>query len=218
MAIKTSPLKKIVTGKAIAIFPSIDREATYLEDGKAVKTGNFESKFKLMAAKDQAELIALIDKTWADVCKDPQKYGLKASVFDKIDEEDPNLPYSEDKEGNVVFKTTSKVSWEDKKGVVHDRVIPVFDAKAKKVTVSITSNSVVKFNVTLQPYAMNKKVYGVKLRLEAVQLLELGQMQAHNPFEAEDEYEGIEDEAANAGFEPEDEGFDGEDAEGDGDF
>lgn len=211
---------QIRTGKGIAVFPSIHKEATYKENGKLVQTGKFECKIILNDAKAEKELKAAIHKLWDEVCADPAKFNIKASVMAKVDEDEPNVPYYEDKDGNTVFKTNCNVSWKNREGKEVPIKVPVFDAKAKPTNVEVTGGSTIKLQVSLVPYAMNKAVYGVKLRLEAVQLLELKQWE-RNPFEAEEGYEGMEDdeEANTSGFDAEEEGFEGGDEDsGDGDF
>lgn len=204
---------QIRTGKGIAVFPSIHKEATYMEDGQLKRTGKYECKIILDGAAEKA-LKDAINLTWEKACAAPQAFNLKPAVMNKVDEESPNLPWYEDKDGNTVFKTNCNISWTDREGKERKIVVPVFDAKAKPTNVEVTGGSTVKLQVTLIPYAMNKNVYGVKLRLEAVQLLELKQWTS-NPFEEEEGYEGMEDQDEREG---EDNAFTDESEEGDEDF
>ncbi|MCQ4158784.1 hypothetical protein NON00_02430 [Roseomonas sp. GC11] len=114
---------------------------------------------------------------------------------------EPTLPITPevDEEGNdtgtVLVKFGTKASWKDRKtGEIKYRVLPLFNAKGRPTKAEVWSGSKLKVAYTLNPWANPKAEYGVSLRLEAVQIIELagpGQRDASGyGFGAEDGYDG----------------------------
>lgn len=186
--------QQIRTAKGIAVYPSIHKEATFKDpdSGKTTPTGKFECKI-ILDDKDAKKMVAQLEKVWQEAVNNPAQYGLRASIMSKVGEgEDPNLGFYENKDGDIVFKTSCKTKWTNREGKECPITVTVFDAKAKPTNVEVTGGSTIKLQITLVPYAMTKSNYGISLRLEAVQLLELKEWTS-NPFDAEDGYEGMKD-------------------------
>lgn len=102
------------------------------------------------------------------------KHNLKLKPGQRWSSE-PFMPYREDKDGDTVFKFKSASSYQTKDGVVHDRKIPVFDAHGKPVKdqLSIGNDTVARVAYTIVPYYISKAVNGIKLRLDAIQIIDL---------------------------------------------
>lgn len=182
---------QIRTAKGIAVFPSVHKEATFKENGKVVPTGKYECKI-MLNDKDAQKMIAQLEKLWDDAMENPAKYGVSESKMSKVSGSEPNLGFYEDKDGNTIFKTSCRTKWTDSAGKERKIIVPVFDAKAKPTSVEVSGGSTIKLQITLVPYVMSKTNYGVSLRLEAVQLLELKEW-TKNPFDEEEGYEGMDD-------------------------
>ena len=182
-----------VTPKGQLLFPHIYEPELY--EGKDV---GFTVNIKFDQKATDA-LIAEIDKELESA-----KHAIKLKPGQKWSAE-PFLGYREDKDGDIVFKFKNSTSYKNKAGEEFPRVIPVFDAHGKPIKdqLSIGNGTVARVAYTLIPYWVSKAINGVKLRLDAVQIIDLK------------EYAGKT--AAGFGFE-EEEGFSVKDTEDDSPF
>lgn len=152
-----------VTPKGSLLFPHIYEPETY--EGKDVGyTVNI--KFD---QKETDALIAVIDKEL-----EKAKHSIKLKAGQKWSAE-PFLGYHEDKDGDIVFKFKTNSHYTTKSGETHKVTIPVFDAHGKliKEPLNIGNGTIAKVAYTLVPYWVSKVVNGIKLRLEAVQIIDL---------------------------------------------
>lgn len=152
-----------VTPKGSLLFPHIYEPETY--EGKDVGyTVNI--KFN---QKETDALIAVIDEEL-----EKAKHSIKLKPGQKWSAE-PFMGYREDKDGDIVFKFKANSHYQTKSGELHKVTIPVFDAHGKpiKEPLSIGNGTIAKVAYTLVPYWISKVVNGVKLRLDAVQIIDL---------------------------------------------
>lgn len=152
-----------VTPKGSLLFPHIYEPEQY--EGKDVGyTVNI--KFD---QKETDALIAVIDEELQNA-----KHSIKLKPGQKWSAE-PFLGYKEDKDGDIVFKFKANSHYTTKSGEMHKVTIPVFDAHGKpiKEPLSIGNGTIAKVAYTLVPYWISKVVNGIKLRLDAVQIIDL---------------------------------------------
>lgn len=152
-----------VTPKGSLLFPHIYEPETY--EGKDVGyTVNI--KFD---QKETDAFIAVIDKEL-----EKAKHSIKLKPGQKWSAE-PFLGYREDKDGDIVFKFKANSHYTTKSGETHKVTIPVFDAHGKPIKdpLSIGNGTIAKVAYTLVPYWISKVVNGIKLRLDAVQIIDL---------------------------------------------
>mgnify|MGYP002764737347 CR=1 FL=1 len=152
-----------VTPKGSLLFPHIYEPEQY--EGKDVGyTVNI--KFD---QKETDALIAVIDEELQNA-----KHSIKLKPGQKWSAE-PFLGYKEDKDGDIVFKFKANSHYTTKSGETHKVTIPVFDAHGKPIKdpLSIGNGTIAKVAYTLVPYWISKVVNGVKLRLDAVQIIDL---------------------------------------------
>lgn len=152
-----------VTPKGSLLFPHIYEPEQY--EGKDVGyTVNI--KFD---QKETDALIAVIDEELQNA-----KHFIKLKPGQKWSAE-PFLGYKEDKDGDIVFKFKANSHYTTKSGETHKVTIPVFDAHGKpiKEPLSIGNGTIAKVAYTLVPYWISKVVNGIKLRLDAVQIIDL---------------------------------------------
>ena len=152
-----------VTPKGSLLFPHIYEPETY--EGKDVG-------FTVTIKFDQKEtdaLIVVIDKEL-----EKAKHSIKLKPGQKWSAE-PFLGYREDKDGDIVFKFKANSHYTTKSGETHKVTIPVFDAHGKPIKdpLSIGNGTIAKVAYTLVPYWISKVVNGIKLRLDAVQIIDL---------------------------------------------
>lgn len=152
-----------VTPKGSLLFPHIYEPETY--EGKDVGyTVNI--KFD---QKETDALMAVIDEEL-----EKAKHSIKLKPGQKWSAE-PFLGYREDKDGDIVFKFKANSHYQTKSGEIHKVTIPVFDAHGTplKDPLSIGNDTIAKVAYTLVPYWISKVVNGIKLRLDAVQIIDL---------------------------------------------
>lgn len=152
-----------VTPKGSLLFPHIYEPEQY--EGKDVGyTVNI--KFD---QKETDALIAVIDEELQNA-----KHSIKLKPGQKWSAE-PFLGYKEDKDGDIVFKFKANSHYTTKSGETHKVTIPVFDAHGKPIKdpLSIGNGTIAKVAYTLVPYWISKVVNGIKLRLDAVQIIDL---------------------------------------------
>ena len=152
-----------VTPKGSLLFPHIYEPETY--EGKDV---GFTVNIKF-DQKETDALIVVIDKEL-----EKAKHSIKLKPGQKWSAE-PFLGYREDKDGDIVFKFKANSHYTTKSGETHKVTIPVFDAHGKPIKdpLSIGNGTIAKVAYTLVPYWTSKVVNGIKLRLDAVQIIDL---------------------------------------------
>lgn len=152
-----------VTPKGSLLFPHIYEPETY--EGKDV---GFTVNIKF-DQKETDAFIAVIDKEL-----EKAKHSIKLKPGQKWSVE-PFLGYREDKDGDIVFKFKANSHYTTKSGETHKVTIPVFDAHGKPIKdpLSIGNGTIAKVAYTLVPYWISKVVNGIKLRLDAVQIIDL---------------------------------------------
>lgn len=152
-----------VTPKGSLLFPHIYEPETY--EGKDV---GFTVNIKF-DQKETDSFIAVIDKEL-----EKAKHSIKLKPGQKWSAE-PFLGYREDKDGDIVFKFKANSHYTTKSGETHKVTIPVFDAHGKPIKdpLSIGNGTIAKVAYTLVPYWISKVVNGIKLRLDAVQIIDL---------------------------------------------
>lgn len=87
----------------------------------------------------------------------------------------PNMGLSETKAGDEVFKFKTYSTYTNKQGETFKKTVPIYDSKGKPLpeNVEVGSGSIVRVAYTVNPYWNNKNMKGIKLYLEAVQVIEL---------------------------------------------
>ena len=130
---------------------------------------------------------------------------------------------TEEPTGEVEFRFAMKASGKNKKGEKWERKPTIFDAKGKPVTLkSIWGGTKGKVSFEVSPYFVDGTgVYGIKLYLRAVQIIELNQGGSRSAsdfgFGEEDGFDGADVEDDNTeGFEDETGGGDDDEGAGDG--
>lgn len=176
-----------VTPKGSLLFPHIYEPETY--DGKDV---GYTVNIKF-GQKETDALIAVIDEEL-----EKAKHSIKLKPGQKWSAE-PFLGYKEDKDGDIVFKFKANSHYQTKSGELHKVTIPVFDAHGTPIKdpLSIGNDTIAKVAYTLVPYWISKVVNGIKLRLDAVQIIDLkeyGQKDAKGfGFDAEEGFSAPEE-------------------------
>lgn len=147
--------------------------------------GDYTPKYKLDIALDEGQedkIIRKIDEAFAKAKKEAEerareqaKGGRKKSPSPVDPPYFPEVDYeTEEETGRTVFRTGAKSEGRNPKTKKpYTRTIPIFDAMKGKVQVDVGRGSVVKANITIAPWVNPKLEYGVALRLNAVQVIEL---------------------------------------------
>lgn len=222
--------KGIATDWPTLIVP----DTKYKAEGE-YKTGLILSEEDSQTIRDKideltADKMAQVKEQLEDQAKNGKDGKAKAQAKEGLKKLRTYVPYKPavddegDETGDFNFKFSSAAKVKNKQGKLVDKTIPIFDAgngaKPKQIKPEgIWYGSVLKLNFTYVPFHnMATGDVGVKLRLEAVQVIELraGGSGGRDPgFESEEGYEG--EEAAEGGFESEEghEGGEGGEAAGD---
>lgn len=143
-----------------------------------------EYKVDLIIPADEAEeLIALIDAAAPEAEAEAKaKYAKLTPPKKKKAEYAANsaiLPYEEEYDdeekptGNLIFKFKSKASGVTKDGKQWERQVRLFDAKGKPSKANIYAGSTLSVAFQINPWCNPKLAYGVSLRMEAVQIIDL---------------------------------------------
>lgn len=217
----------VKTPKGIAVYPYLNRP-----DTKFDADGVFKTDFKVSG--DEAQfIIDLINEAQKEAEAEAKKKAADAKKKGKkVTPKAADLPFFEacDDEGNetgeVVFRFKSKASGVSKKtGKRWKRTIPLFDAKGKPSKASVYGGSTLIIAFTAEPWVNPKCEFGVKLQLEAVQIIELvsgsgGNRNAsafgfgeEDGYEASDEDDTEDTEGDGEDTESEDDGDEDEDEE-----
>lgn len=185
---KAKKFKQVVSPKGKAFWARLRVEEEY----KGKPTGKY-SIIVQFSQEDTNKLLKIIEAEYNSLKKTAECFKGARPARGSA----PNLGTKEDKEGNTVFKFTTKSTIENKKtGETLKKVVPVFDAKGRPIDVNIGNESVVRIAFSIAPKCVDSKNYGTSLWLDAVKVIDLV------------EYGGNQDAAA-FGFE-EEEGFSAE--------
>lgn len=144
-------------GKAFYAF--LEKPSVYngIEQGYEVQ---------LMLSKEETdELLETIEKEWEAYKEANPKNNYKRC--------NPNFAIKETDDGDVLFKFKAKHKYEYK-GETVTRTTPIFDAEGKPLkNVIVGNNSEIKVAFTLVPYYVSSTVCGVRLQMDAVQIIVL---------------------------------------------
>lgn len=151
------------TPKGSVLFAHVFTPETY--EGKEV---GYTIQLKLGEIETKA-FMAVIDEEL-----EKAKHSIKLKPGQKWSAE-PFLGYKEDKDGDIVFKFKTASTITTKAGETITRTVPVFDAHGKPIRekLNIGNGTIARVAYTLVPYWVSKVVNGIKLRLEAVQIIDL---------------------------------------------
>lgn len=92
-----------------------------------------------------------------------------------LDAPDSFMGIGETKDGDMFFKFKTKSTYTTKAGETLKRVIPIFDSNGKTLpkNVDIGHGSTVRVSYTIAPYYKSRKIKGIALYLNAVQVIKL---------------------------------------------
>ncbi|OQS44844.1 hypothetical protein [Chromobacterium haemolyticum] len=188
-------LIKMVSGRALAVFPSVEKEEVYEGKGQDKRVISFVQE----DGKLDKKIISACEEAWEAIKDNPESFGVKGKALKQVlaDPEDfdkPQMPWKENKDGDTQFKATCNHL--DTR-TDEPRKVPVFDGRAKPTAAIVTHGSTVKVEFAIQPYVVSDRVYGVKLRMDTVQLIKQGDgVGGSNPYDVEDDAEELDDSAA----------------------
>ncbi|MDT8900624.1 hypothetical protein [Anaeroselena agilis] len=178
--------KQMVSPVGEAYWARLRREEEY----KGKPTGRFSISLKLPLEATQ-QLLKELEAEY-DVLKKT------SSVFQgqkPAKGSTPNFGTKEDSNGDIVFKFSTKSTFESKKtGETFKKTIPIFSASGKALELAneIGNGSRVRVSFSVAPKFKDSKTYGLQLFLDAVKVIQLVEYKAG----------GLQEEAF--GFEPED--------------
>ena len=160
------------TPKGVAIFPYLNKP-----DTKWKPEGEFKTKQRI-PTEDAEKLIEIIEAAQAEAEAEAK---VKAKAKNKLKSvKAADLPYSaelddnEEETGNTLFNFKSTASGVSKKtGKEWSRKLAIFDAKGKPLKKDIYGGSTLIVAFTAEPWVNPKFEYGVKLQMEAVQVIDL---------------------------------------------
>jgi hypothetical protein len=155
---------QITTPKGKAYYPHL--RTTEVFDGK--DSGKYACGIKL-SPEESEKLMARIENEWEMAKKTPELDGKK---FQRNSH--PHLGYTEDNEGEIVFKAKTNAVIKTKDGEVIEKSVPVFDKYGKPMAadIEIGHGSTIRLCILLRPFYASAAIYGVQLLLKAVQVLE----------------------------------------------
>lgn len=163
-----------VTIKGEAVWPKLDVPDSYTAPGAKEPKVFYKTNIKV-SDEDLKRLKAQFTKVARDF--------LEAEGEDLDDEWRPKLPFQKDKETKeVTIIATSGAKYKP----------PLFDSRNRRMPddVAVGGGSVIKVNVTVNPYPMQGG--GVNLYINAIQVLDLKEKAGFNgksPFDEEDGFE-----------------------------
>lgn len=145
---------------------------------------------KLLLPNDKAmELEMFLRKELAKAAESPEFAGKN------LDASDAFIGKGETEEGETYFKFKTKSTYKNKAGGIINRVIPIFDAHGKPFPADkdVGHGSIVRINYAILPFWKSRKIKGLSLILNAVQVIDLverGGGNGFNSFGFEDEENG----------------------------
>jgi hypothetical protein len=215
--------KQMISPSGAAIYPWLNKpdfkykdngeyKVDLLVDGSLCKTLFDEFEPALEAAQKLAVIFQ------QNMLKDKRK---KVPITECVDK-----PYRDEidaagnETGNMILRFKSVAGGKSQKtGELWERKVPMFDAKRTPLDVNVTGGSTLKVAYTMQPWVNPKGEYGVKLQIEAVQVLAIGNGNARSAsgfgFGDEDEYDGIQAQPGNQFAGDEGDGYGSQDDQAD---
>lgn len=122
-----------------------------------------------LAPKDEKALLAKINKEWEKFKESDDMHGKKCTGV-------MSNGFKEGEEGrDNLFKFKQTAVIHTRTGKTFEHHVPVYDAKCQEISGTMEelgNGSKVKVAYELVPFYVNARVYGVSLRLSAVQVLE----------------------------------------------
>ena len=200
MAEKRTPLPKHRSPKGIAKYAWLNEP-----DTKFDTPGVYKVSLIVADEDDAATLRATIEAAQKEAKKEAvekakEKKGKKPTAYDLPIEDD--VDEEGDETGATVFKFKAKSGGERKDGKSWSRKLPLYDAKGKPTSVKVYSGSTIRVSFVAMPWVNPKLEYGVKLGMEAVQIIDLitgGGNQSADSYGFEDE-DGWEDDSEEDDF------------------
>lgn len=162
---------KHITPIGVAQYPHIMKP-----DTKFDPYGTYRMRFILPAAEAE-KYIQLID----EALEASLEKAKKENKGKRIKQADPPYqleldPETEEETGNVIFTFKTRAGGERKDGSVWKFILPVFDAKGKRISdkaLNVWSGSEVRVSFTIRPWYVASQGAGVKLDMSAVQIVKL---------------------------------------------
>lgn len=213
-----------VTPAGIARFPALNEPDPGQEDW-----GDYTPRYKtdLIFETEPSKLIKQIGEGIAAAEAEANKKGA-AKKGRKVTPSRANEPYfpevdeEGEETGRIVARFSAKSEYKNKQGKTVPITIGLFDAKKGPVTEAIGMGSTIKVAYKVIPWVNPKLEYGVSLRLQAVQVLDLVAPGGGADASVFDDEEGFESSGASTDdtdeppFDTEEEA--GDDEEDGGDF
>ena len=148
------------TPKGIAIFPKLRKPDVYQ---------NAVIGYTLKLKLNEEEIQKYQEKFQALIQEALQLPEFKGKNFSR-----PIIPITQEKDGSYALKFKSKHEFKDKNNQVHQVHIDIYDAKLNLIDndEEIPNGSIVRVSYTPRVFWTSSIVYGVKLSINAVQLIE----------------------------------------------
>ena len=172
---------KFITPRVTAVYPHLNKaddkfgEPVFKVNGRAQAdafapmVGAIEDMLEKLSKADPVMLALLPEK-------DRAKFAIAVKAK-KAKPADPAYIQETDAEGNelgtTVLKFKKNGSFKDKTGAKQLTKLPLFDSKKNPVTAPIWGGSIVVVAGHYMPWVSAKNEYGVKLAMDAVQVIEL---------------------------------------------
>lgn len=173
---------KFLSPRFTGVYPHLNKPDT--------KYGKPEFKVNGRASHDDfAEMVATIESILEKITKaspdvletmHPESHDkLRAAIkAKKLKHNDPSFLQEVDSEGNELGTTLLKFKKnaeykDDKTGLMMPTKLPLFDAKKAPVRSDIWGGSIIRVSGHYIPWLNAKNEYGVKLAMDAVQVLEM---------------------------------------------
>jgi hypothetical protein len=181
--------------KATGISPTGMAQYPYLNKPDTKFNADGEYKVSLLLGGDESESLRdridgmtaaqgeVVRAELQDKINQAKTGADKAKLKKSLDNLTTNVPYdgavddNGDFNGEYVFKFKTKASFKDKKtGKTITRAIKLFDAKKNVTTAAVFGGSRIKVAYEIAPYFVSGSgAYGVSLRINAIQIIELSQ-------------------------------------------
>lgn len=128
----------------------------------------YDCKLVLPEAESM-ELEVFLRKELAKAAASPEFAGKN------LDAPDSFIGIGETQDGDTFFKFKTKSTYKTKTGDVMNRVVPIFDAHGKPFPANkdVGHGSIVRVNYSVLPFWKSRKIKGISLILNAVQVIEL---------------------------------------------
>ena len=157
--------KQLVTPKGELMYPHLKTTETF----NGQDTGKYSVTIKF-SKEDTAKVAAALEAEWEKAYASAE--GIKGKTLKRGSE--PNLgSMREDKNGDIIFKAKCSAEIKTKTGDVKKLTVAVFDAKGKPTDAEVGHGSIGKLSVNLVPFHISSSNYGITMRLNGVQVIEL---------------------------------------------